>query len=281
MRPNYRGINVLAASLLFPILAAAADAPKQSPPWIDAMRDVHSKYHGKAGTFAQFGDSITVTYAYWAPLQYERKGLSDQAKSAYERVVGYMDKACWRWKGPEYGSDGGKTAKWANDNVDQWLKKLNPETALIMFGTNDLNQLTAEQYEQNLRSVVKKCLANGTVVILSTIPPRHGQLEKSKAFAEIARKIAADLQVPLVDYFDEILRRRPTDWDGAEQFKGAKDVYDVTTPISADGVHPSAPKKFANDYSDEAMKSSGYGLRGYLTMLAYADVIDSVLKPVK
>jgi hypothetical protein len=282
MRSKFHRVNVAAAALFLPILCAVAeDAPKKPLPWVDAMRQVHAKYAGKPGTFAQFGDSITVTYAYWAPLQGGPKGLPDSAKPAYDRVSGYMNKDCWRWKGPEYGSDGGKTAKWANDNVDKWLKKLNPEAALIMFGTNDLTQLTAEQYEANLRAVVRKCLDNGTIVILSTIPPRHGQLEKSKAFAEIARKIAADLKVPLVDYFDEILKRRPTDWDGAEQFKGAKDVYDVTTPISADGVHPSAPKKFANDYSDEGLKSSGYGLRGYLTLIAYADVIEQVLKPAK
>jgi hypothetical protein len=267
-------LNVLVVVLFLPVLSRAAD---NSPAWVEPMRQVHARFTGKPGTFAQFGDSITVTYAYWAPLQYERKSLSDSGKMAYDRVTQHMDKACWRWKGPEYGSDGGKTAKWAADNVDGWLKKLNPEVALIMFGTNDLNQYKTEDYEKYLRAVVEKCLANGTVVILSTIPPRHGQLEKCKAFADAARRIAGDLKLPLVDYLDEILKRRPNDWDGAEAFKGAKDGYDVTTPLSADGVHPSAPKQFANDYSDEALKASGYNLRGYLTLLAYGEVIERVL----
>ncbi len=41
--------------------------------WIDAMREVHGHFSGKRGTFAQFGDSITVTMAFWAPLPYARK----------------------------------------------------------------------------------------------------------------------------------------------------------------------------------------------------------------
>lgn len=272
---RYRGLNACAAGLL--LLAAATctvRAADNEPGWAEPMRQVHRKFTGKPGTFAQFGDSITVTMAYWAPLQYGPKGLSDSAKTALDRVKGHMDKACWGWKGPQYGNDGGKTAKWAAANVDGWLKKLNPEVALIMFGTNDLTQLKADEYEAALRQTVQKCLDNGTVVILSTIPPRHGMLEKSKQFAEIARKVAAELKVPLVDYFEEILKRRPTDWDGAEVHKGAKNVYDVPTPISADGVHPSAPKQFANDFSEEGLKSSGYNLRSYLTLMAYAEAIE-------
>ena len=49
---------------------------------------------------------------------------------------------------------------------------MNPETVLLMFGTNDLNSVPLEEYEQKTREVIKKCLENGTVVILSTIPPR-------------------------------------------------------------------------------------------------------------
>lgn len=262
------------------VLSSSARAD-DAPAWVAPMRDVHAKFTGKPGTFAQFGDSITVTFAYWAPLQYERKNLDDAGQRAWERVSGHMLKECWRWKGTEFGSDGGKTVRWAEQHVDAWLKKLNPEAALIMFGTNDLNQLKSDEYDAGLRSVVKKCLDNGTIVILSTIPPRHGQLEKSKQFAEIARKVAADLKVPLIDYQAEILKRRPADWDGAEQFKDRKDVYDVPTLVSGDGVHPSAPKQYDNDYSDKALRSSGYNLRAYLTLTTYADVIANVLRPTK
>ena len=267
----------LIVSIVVLLLGASLRADEQ-PAWVAPMRQVHAKFNGKPGTFAQFGDSITVTMAYWAPLQSGPKNLGASAKAALETVNRHMLKECWRWKGAEYGSDGGQTIRWAHERVDQWLKKLNPEVALIMFGTNDLTQLDEAEYERRMRAVVRKCLENGTVVILSTIPPRHGQVEKSGRFAGVVRKVAADLKVPLVDYQAEILRRRPADWDGAVVHKGAKDVYDVATPISADGVHPSAPKKYGGDFSEEALGASGYNLRSYLTLVAYADVIGRSLK---
>jgi hypothetical protein len=59
------------------------------------------------------------------------------------------------------------------------------------------------------------------------------------------------------------------------EFKG----YDVPTLIARDGVHPSNPQKFADDYSDEGLQSNGFVLRNYVTLLSYADVIRRVLEP--
>src|SRR3954471_18305412 len=60
-------------SLLIAVCAASARADE--PPWAAPMKQVHAKFTGKAGTFAQFGDSITVTMAYWSALRYEHKNL--------------------------------------------------------------------------------------------------------------------------------------------------------------------------------------------------------------
>ena len=60
------------------------------------MKKVHAKFKGTEGTFAQFGDSITVTMAYWAPLQNAPKNASPQAAKAHELVKGYMKPQCWR-----------------------------------------------------------------------------------------------------------------------------------------------------------------------------------------
>src|SRR5262249_39911013 len=143
----------------------------------------------------------------------------------------------------------------------------NPEVALIMFGTNDLTQLDVKEYEAKTKEVVARCLDNGTVVILSTIPPRSGLAEKSRQFADVTRKVARELKVPLVDYQAEILKRRPDDWDGAlPKFKDASgDGYQVPTLIARDGVHPSNPAKY-KDYSEESLKHNGYVLRNYLTL---------------
>jgi hypothetical protein len=253
-----------------------ADDP---PAWVKPMKAAHAKFTGKPGTLALFGDSITVTKAFWAPLAYAPKDLPADIAGPLEVVKKHMIDDCWsKWRGAEYGSDGGQTAKWAEDNIDAWLKKLNPECAVIMFGTNDITRSDVKSFDKQMRAVVEKCLKNGTVVILTTIPPRAGQEDKAKAFAESARTIAADLKLPLIDYHAEILKRRPDDWNGAlPKFKEfAKDVYQVPTLVSGDGVHPSNPSKFA-DYSEESLKSNGYQLRNVLTLRAYADVVKLVL----
>lgn len=270
--------------LLFTTLILVAFAPnvraEDPPAWVKPMADVHAKFTGKPGTLALFGDSITVTKAFWAPLAYAPKDLPADVAKPLGVVKGHMLPECWdKWRGGGYGNESSQTAGWADDNVDGWLKKHNPECAVILFGTNDITRSDEKTYDKQMRSVIEKCLKNGTVAILTTVPPRSGQEEKAKTFAEVGRKIAADHKLPLVDYHAEILKLRPDDWNGTlPQFKEfAKDVYQASTLISADGVHPSAPSKHA-DYSAESLKRNGYQLRSVLTLRAYADVISHVLK---
>jgi hypothetical protein len=271
--------TVLLVSLSVVAFVPAARAADDPPVWVKPMAAVHARFTGKPGTLALFGDSITVSKAYWAPIAFAPKNLPPEVAKSLDMVKKHMLPECWdKWRGAEYGNEGGQTAHWADTNVEAWLKKLNPECAVIMFGTNDLTRVDEKDYAKQMKSVVEKCLKNGTVVILTTIPPRAGQEEKAKAFAEAARKIAAELKVPLIDYHAEILKRRPDDWNGASPaFKEfAKDVYQAPTLVSGDGVHPSNPTKFA-DYSADALKHNGYQLRSVLTLHAYADVINSVL----
>jgi lysophospholipase L1-like esterase len=191
-----------------------------------------------------------------------------------------MKPECWsKWKGPGFGSNGGMTIRWADDNIDKWLEKHNPEAAVIMFGTNDLGPIELKEYEEKYRQVVDRCLKNGTVPILTTIPPRTGRLDKSRSFAEAVLRIGKDSSVPVIDYFGEILKRRPDDWDGAlPRFKDTPGgVYEVPTLVSGDGVHPSNPSKF-RDFSEESLRSNGYALRNYLTVIMYAEVIGRVLQ---
>ena len=113
-------------------------------------------------------------------------------------------------------------------------------------------------------------------MILSTIPPRHGFAEKAAAFADAARKVARDLSVPLVDYHAEILNRRPNDWDGAADDFRAFEGYDVPTLLSRDGVHPRRRRRYQDNYSEKALRSHGYGLRNYLVLMKYAEVIEAL-----
>jgi lysophospholipase L1-like esterase len=275
-----RALFLIVATLMAPTTIRADDAPS----WVEPMKQVHAKFSGKPGTLMLMGDSITVTKAFWAPLSYAPKNLPEPLAKNLQLVKSYMLNDCWsNWRGSEYGSESGKTTRWGEENVANWLKKLNPETVVMMFGTNDLNQIEAKEYETRTRSVIDKCLKNGTVVILTTIPPRAGKENKSKEFAEVQRKIAADLKLPLIDYQAAIMKRRPDDWNGGlPQFKdeAAKDSYSVPTLIAGDGVHPSNPSKF-QDYSEESLNKNGYQLRTVLTLNAYADAIRLVHVPAE
>src|SRR2546426_347421 len=261
---------------LFVPLSPLWAGPKESY-WLDPARAVHSRFTGTPGTFAHFGDSITVTLAFWTPLHYTRANASRELEAAFAIASKEQRPECWRnWKGPEFGNEGGKTIRWAHENISGWLRKLNREVALLMFGTNDLHELDIDEYRAKTRQVTEKCLQNGTIVILSTIPPRSGFVEKSKAFAAAVRGLANELKLPLVDFHAEVLKRRPDDWDGSmDKFKEFKD-YDVPTLIARDGVHPSYPGKYQNDYSEEALSSSGYSLRNALVLLKYAEVVEAL-----
>ena len=279
-----RGIAIVMLAAVLVQAGVAAGGP--TPDWVSEMKKTHAKFTGKSGTFAHFGDSITYSLAFWSSLQW-RPGQADaEFEASRQWVLKYMHQDCWRgWKGPKYGNLSGKTVAWANSNVDGWLKKLNPEVVLIMFGTNDLGGVSVEKYETGLRKFVQRCLDNGSVVILSTIPPRSGRAEKAAEYAKVARKIAKELKVPLSDFHAEVMKRRPDDWDGsAAKFKGHK-TYEVPTLIAGDGVHPSNPKKWRRDFTAEGLKHNGFNLRSYITLNAYVEVMDKVLdagkKPTK
>lgn len=280
MRPLCAAILLFTPILVFASLPGDPQGQSSSPDkayWVDAMAKVHARFTGRKGTFAHFGDSITVTLAFWTPLLYERKNASPEMERAYQLVKGYLQKECWRdWKGAQFGNTGMMTVRWAHKNIDEWLERLNPEVALIMFGTNDLNSVPLAEYEDKTRQVVKSCLDNGTVVILSTIPPRHRFAEKAAGYAEAVRKIARQMKVPLIDFDAEILRRRPDDWDGALDKFAQYEGYDVPTLLARDGVHPSHPKKYRDDYSPEALRCCGYSLRNYLVLMAYAEVLEKL-----
>src|SRR3954451_10564507 len=111
----------LLSLLALPSLAHADD--KKTPEWVAPMRKVHEKFTGTKGTFALFGDSITVSLAYWAGLPDTRKNMPPDGEADFKLVNAHMKKECWRgWRGPAYGNEGRMTIRWAHANIDAWLK---------------------------------------------------------------------------------------------------------------------------------------------------------------
>lgn len=271
--------SVLAQSAPSTAIATAEKEDRSEPAWAQAMRDVHARFRGTPGYFAQYGDSITDSRAFWSSLKYKRDQAPAEMADAFDRVDHHMLEKCWDLKGPEYGNQSGRTIRWAREHLPTWLDDHNPEVAVVMFGTNDLNSVPLDEYSRLLNEFVSLCLDNGTVVLLTTIPPRNRFEKKSAKFAEAIRNIAREHQLPLIDYQAEILKRRPNDWNGALDRFGTYEGYDVPTLIARDGVHPSAPKAFRGIFTDESLHKNGFALRNYLTLLTYSDVIEHVVSP--
>ena len=70
------------------------------------------------------------------------------------------------------------------------LQLLRPSVALIMFGTNDLEEFTAVEFRHSLASVVRRVSGAGTIPVISTIPPR-AQPRFSPRVARFNAEIAA------------------------------------------------------------------------------------------
>jgi hypothetical protein len=149
--------------------------------------------------------------------------------------------------------------------------------AVVMLGTNDPSNpanLAA------LSSIVDKLEAQHIVAILSTIPPRNDGYSNdlNVQFNAAVRDLARARSLPLIDFYQEILLRRPgTTWFG--------------TLISSDGVHPTGSgggfSSSSNPYAPggdpgthttgEAASNVGYLLRSWLTIQKLKEVKQHVI----
>ncbi len=262
--------------------------------WVEPMRQAYKRFKGTPGTLAQYGDSITVSGAFLAyrfakdappgytPPRKELalKNTSPQMKKELQVVDKHSDRHLWhKWKGAQWGNTGMTTSPWLFNNIDGWQKKMKPEASVILFGTNDLGSICPPVYTEYMAASIRRMLADGTVPMLTTVPPASGRAWIVKdAYYPACLSIAAGLKVPVIDYYGEIMRRRPDDWDGRlEKFKAYRG-FNVPTMISRDGTHPAHPKDTQFDFSEEALNNNGYVLRDYLTLRMYYQVITRVFQ---
>lgn len=254
-------------STLVLLCAAAGTLPAANEPaWVKPMQKVHAGFQGKACYVAQLGDSITYSMAFWSPIGWtypdqhltKDDGLPKKPADKRWRDIILGVKA----KGPAEGNYSG----WRVGNllkvIDPVLAKRKPAMAIIMLGTNDMD--AGPKYRKGLTDIVKKCMAARCIPILNTIPPRRGRMETVRQINKVIKEIAKKHKVPLVDYCEAILKRRPgNSWDG--------------TLISKDGVHPSGGKN--HDYSEANLTESGYALRTWVNWCMVRQVYFRVMHP--
>ena len=251
--------------------------------WVEPMRQIHKRFKGKPGTLAQYGDSITVTMAFLSGFSYGKgitaKNCTPEVQAELDAITSYADRTLWRqWKGWRWGCEGQMKSDWFLANIDGWQKKMNPEVGVILFGTNDIAGLAPPEYTENMAAAVRRMLTGGTVPMLTTVPPKSGADHVMADYYLALVSVARELKIPVIDYYAEIMRRRPDDWNGRlDKFKDRKG-YQVLTLISGDGVHPSNPKEYVNDFGEQALSNNGFVLRNYMTLRKYHEVIAKVLQ---
>jgi len=222
------------------------------PAWADAAARIHKRFRGKAGTWACLGDSITYSRAFAVPITYKKHPdnlLYDHRRRITESI---------RNRGQKYGCYSGWTSGNLLRAVPGVLRTYKPELAVVMIGTNDVGRnWNAATYERNLRAIVKACHDVGCIVVLTTIPPRRGRMENVAQCNRVIHKLADELKMPLIEYFETIMAESGGTWDG--------------TFISRDGVHPNTaqPRGFYTWGSGKG----GYELRNTLTVYMLAAVM--------
>jgi lysophospholipase L1-like esterase len=264
---------------------AAAEPIAQEWEYAAAMKKVAAGFRGREGVVLHVGDSITHAnpYGQWAS---HGEGRSDEDKAllAWMHAGKNDDTDGWylaRFDHPSGGRShtaaGGMTlsellagGRAGLPSLAELLKKYQPQMIVLMMGTNDASHgRSVEDYTQDADKAVELILGTGAIPILSTIPPHIGRTELSRSYNESLRKLARERQLPLIDYEREILTRRPDDWNG--------------TLLNKDDVHPTAATggdngvKASSAPTDENLKSSGYLLRGWLSVKKIGEVKRQVL----
>lgn len=282
LRRRRNALAVLMVLLSTGLLASPAVA-QETWDWATPMQYVAQDWAGGTqGSFSQFGDSISDTNAYFTPLRYSHSNVQPEDQVKLDWLQNWINPNSWNWKGSSWGNLSGTTVDWGLENMDSWLGTMNPQMCVIMWGTNDTwKGPSPTVYDDYLRFIVQKCKDNGTVPIVTTIPPRHEVDVMS--YVNAAREVAESERVPLIDLYDEVITRRPhnppTDtWDGADPMWSAYSGYEVPTLVARDGVHLSNWSGGRNNFDlVEGLNKNGYTLRNYLTLQKMYDIWEQVL----
>jgi hypothetical protein len=246
-----------------------------------AMKRAAAKFTGKEGVVIHIGDSITYAnpYSQWARFG---KGKTERDTAickwmhtdrrddtdgwhlcSVDRPDGRSDTAVGGIRADEMLA-GGKSGIPA---LKALVKRYNPRMVVLMLGTNDASagRKTAD-YKKDMARAIDVILANGTIPILSTIPPHPGNPELAKAYNAALKQIGKGKKIPMIDYWGEIVKRRPSDWNG--------------TLLGKNDVHPTAARGKTTSSSEPTeanLKNSGYLLRGWLAVQKIAEVKERVL----
>lgn len=269
--------TVLCVCLALASVALAVTPVKETWDYATPMKAVAAKFHGTPGVVIHIGDSITYANGYGAWAR-GGEGQTAEDKAVLEWMhTGKGDTTDGWWLAKEdlpgnrsYTAVSGislaEYLKGGKSDVPSLAKQLEtykPEIVVLMLGTNDAREgRPVDRYKADLETAVKTVLDDGSILILTTLSPWQGKTDIITKYNDAIRAVAKEHGVPVVDYYAAIMTLAPTNWNG--------------TIIGKDDAHPTGENAGAAP-TDENFRTSGYLLRGYLTVKKIQEVKKNVI----
>jgi len=274
---------LLVSCALVPLTAVDADPIKRETwDYVASSKKILEKFTGTEGVVLHLGDSITraPNYGAWA---LRGAGKTEADKHILEWMHCGKEDETDGWFLAHEPNDSGNTASSCTASngmrtdqlieggkneikpLDEILKTYNPQMVVLMLGTNDAwQEKTADSAIAGITPVIERCHANGTIVILSSIPPNIRNPTMAEEFNAKLYELAKTKKMPYLDFYGEIVKRAPDgSWNG--------------TIMRKDNVHPSSGPLVAQEPTEEHFKRSGLLLRTWLSVQKIREVKERVI----
>jgi hypothetical protein len=133
------------------------------------------------------------------------------------------------------------------------LEALSPAIVIALFGTNDSQQISVDQFATNLNQIADLAETQGVVLVLSTAPPRTDYASADAVIGDfnvVTERVASSRSLPLIDLHAALA---PLPGRG----------------IGGDGVHPTVEMIGGAPASGDFTRAGlqyGYNMRNLLTL---------------
>lgn len=253
-------------------------ARKEPYDYEPAMKAVAARFRGTPGVFLHLGDSNTYARHNTACanggasfgvnagafLEWSHRGLRNENDGWWLAAVDIPESSRSHTAATGVRADefllGGKRGLPALAEI---IARYNPQLALYMLGTNDaLHARPVADYVKDVETAMDLLIRNGTVPILSTIPPLRQHDQLINEYVAALRALARRKHLPLLDLHAEMSIR-----------SGPAFVYSY---LRDDGIHLTTTAS-SGPPSEENLKRSGYLLRCYLAVYKGLEVKERVL----
>jgi lysophospholipase L1-like esterase/pimeloyl-ACP methyl ester carboxylesterase len=202
-------------------------------------------------TVVCLGDSVTGVYYHTGGLRAYPEMLEIALKTTRPNTPVKVINA---------GISGNTTADGLN-RLDRDVLQHKPQIVTISFGLNDMTRVPAAQFRTNLQSLIDRCRAAGSHVVLCTpnavIDTADRPIIKLETFCDIIRDVAKQNEILVCDQYTagrRLLQRAPRTWrltmsdaihpnmDGHKRM--AEELCRCVTgqDVSVDDIQPPAPQ---------------------------------------